>query len=252
MLPGAEDHSFNGVSLCAMKWSRGREAPLLLALALAAGYVDAVSYLGLGRVFTANMTGNTVLLGVAVAGGSSAEVLRALAALGGFCLGGATGMAIIGAREGNWPGLTWPVFGLEVAALAALLAIWQAAGAGSARYVLVALAGVAMGTQSAAVRISDISGVNTTYMTSTMLNALARIVPGARQQAPTTSLPALAWVIYALGAVAGAGAGHGWHAPSVAVPLAIVGMVAGLTVWWRRPEPPSRSGRLELPGTTCT
>jgi uncharacterized membrane protein YoaK (UPF0700 family) len=36
---------------------------LLLTLTAAAGSADAVSYLGLGRVFTANMTGNLVLLG---------------------------------------------------------------------------------------------------------------------------------------------------------------------------------------------
>jgi uncharacterized membrane protein YoaK (UPF0700 family) len=38
----------------------------VLLLTGAAGYVDAVSYLLLGRVFTANMTGNTVLLGLAI------------------------------------------------------------------------------------------------------------------------------------------------------------------------------------------
>lgn len=38
---------------------------LLLLLACAAGAIDAISYLGLGRVFTANMTGNTVLLSLA-------------------------------------------------------------------------------------------------------------------------------------------------------------------------------------------
>ena len=40
---------------------------LLLTLAFAAGYVDALGYLGLGGVFTANMTGNTVLLGILLA-----------------------------------------------------------------------------------------------------------------------------------------------------------------------------------------
>jgi uncharacterized membrane protein YoaK (UPF0700 family) len=35
---------------------------LLLLLACAAGAIDAISYLGLARVFTANMTGNAVLL----------------------------------------------------------------------------------------------------------------------------------------------------------------------------------------------
>ena len=51
----------------------GRESMLLL-LSLAAASLDAISYLGLGRVFTAMMTGNTVLLGLALAQG---EVLAA-------------------------------------------------------------------------------------------------------------------------------------------------------------------------------
>jgi uncharacterized membrane protein YoaK (UPF0700 family) len=79
-----------------------RESHLLLALAFAAGSIDALSYLGLGRVFTANMTGNTVLLGVAVATGTSADTLRAVAALGGFVLGGAVGILLIARRRGSW------------------------------------------------------------------------------------------------------------------------------------------------------
>src|SRR5215470_8216887 len=39
---------------------------VLLALTFAAGCVDALSYLGLSHVFTANMTGNAVLLGLAI------------------------------------------------------------------------------------------------------------------------------------------------------------------------------------------
>ena len=40
----------------------------LTVLTVVSGMVDAVSYLGLGHVFTANMTGNVVLLGFAAAG----------------------------------------------------------------------------------------------------------------------------------------------------------------------------------------
>jgi uncharacterized membrane protein YoaK (UPF0700 family) len=40
----------------------------LMALTAVSGLVDAVSYLGLGHVFTANMTGNVVVLGFAAAG----------------------------------------------------------------------------------------------------------------------------------------------------------------------------------------
>jgi uncharacterized membrane protein YoaK (UPF0700 family) len=221
-----------------MRIRPGREAPLLLSLALAAGSVDALTYLGLGRVFTANMTGNTVLLGVAVAQGSSSDALRALVALGGFCLGGALGMALIGTRRGPWPRLTWAVFALETVGLAALLAAWQAAGAGSLRALLVVLSGVAMGAQSAAVRISE-AGINTTYMTSTLLNALARVVPGARRSGAGAGLSAAAVAVYALGALAGAEAEDGWGAPAVAVPLVIVAAVSTTTFLWRRREGPA-------------
>ena len=43
-------------------------ARALLVLTFTTGLVDAVSYLALGRVFTANMTGNVVLLGFGIAG----------------------------------------------------------------------------------------------------------------------------------------------------------------------------------------
>lgn len=211
----------------------GRTGPLLLALALAAGSVDALTYLGLGRVFTANMTGNTVLLGVAVAEESSSDALRALIALGGFCLGAAAGMLLIGDRKASWPRLVWPVFALETVALAALLAVWLAAGTSSLRSLLVVLSGVAMGAQSAAVRISELAGVKTTYMTSTLLNALARLIPAARQRSTDSRLPAFAWAIYALGAIAGAGAERAWKADAVVIPLAIVLAVTAATFRWR-------------------
>jgi uncharacterized membrane protein YoaK (UPF0700 family) len=60
---------------------------LLLSLAGAAGCIDALSYLGLGQVFTANMTGNTVLLGVALCRARWWAVARSGAALVGFLTG---------------------------------------------------------------------------------------------------------------------------------------------------------------------
>lgn len=64
---------------------------LLLALAFAAGYIDALSYLGLGHVFTANMTGNTVLLGIALAELDGGAIARSGFALAGFLTGAAVG-----------------------------------------------------------------------------------------------------------------------------------------------------------------
>jgi uncharacterized membrane protein YoaK (UPF0700 family) len=67
--------------------------PVLLALTAVAGLVDAASVLGLGRVFTANMTGNVVFLGFAAAGAPGLSFARSSAALLAFYLG-----AVIGGR----------------------------------------------------------------------------------------------------------------------------------------------------------
>jgi uncharacterized membrane protein YoaK (UPF0700 family) len=86
-----------------------------------------------------------------------------------------------------------------------------------------------MGAQSAAVRASDVRGVNTTYMTSTLLNAIAGIVQRVRrtrdaEAGPT--LPGAAWLTYAIGALAGAFAVGGWRAGAVAIPLALVAAIS--------------------------
>src|SRR2546429_9602029 len=63
----------------------------LLVLTFTTGLVDAVSYLGLGRVFTANMTGNIVLLGFGIAGGTGLPVVAPLVSLGSFLVGAGAG-----------------------------------------------------------------------------------------------------------------------------------------------------------------
>src|SRR5947199_8236928 len=66
-------------------------ARALLVLTFTTGLVDAVSYLGLGRVFTANMTGNIVFLGFGIAGSGGLPVVAPLVSLGSFLLGAAAG-----------------------------------------------------------------------------------------------------------------------------------------------------------------
>src|SRR5258706_3594555 len=65
----------------------------LLGMTAVTGLVDAVSFLSLGRVFTANMTGNIVLLAFATAHISGLSVARSLTALLAFLVG-----AILGGR----------------------------------------------------------------------------------------------------------------------------------------------------------
>jgi uncharacterized membrane protein YoaK (UPF0700 family) len=73
--------------------------------------------------------------------------------------------------------------------------------------------------------------VNTTYMTSTLLNAIARVITRARGIDTTRegpSLPGAAWITYGLGALGGAFAERAWHAGVIAFPLAIVLAVAAI------------------------
>jgi uncharacterized membrane protein YoaK (UPF0700 family) len=63
----------------------------LLALTFATGMIDAVSYLGLGRVFAANTTGNIVLLAFGIARAGGLPVLAPAVSLIAFLVGAAAG-----------------------------------------------------------------------------------------------------------------------------------------------------------------
>jgi hypothetical protein len=69
--------------------------PLLLTLTVVTGLVDATSYLRLGHVFVANMTGNVVFLGFGIAGAGGISVWASLTAIGSFLVGG-----VVGGRAG--------------------------------------------------------------------------------------------------------------------------------------------------------
>jgi len=78
----------------------GPLVPMLVTLTFLTGVVDAVSYLMLGHVFVANMTGNVVFLGFALAGASGLSAIASLIALGAFLLGALAG-GWLGARHAH-------------------------------------------------------------------------------------------------------------------------------------------------------
>lgn len=79
--------------------SRGlRLVVVLLVLTVVSGLIDAVSYLGLGHVFTANMTGNVVVLGFAAAGAPGFSVPHTLVSLASFVVGAVAA----GGSRGGW------------------------------------------------------------------------------------------------------------------------------------------------------
>ena len=71
----------------------------LIGLTVVTGLVDAISFLGLGRIFTANMTGNVVFLGFAAGGAPGISAARSIAALCAFAGGSVCGGRLVSSRE---------------------------------------------------------------------------------------------------------------------------------------------------------
>jgi uncharacterized membrane protein YoaK (UPF0700 family) len=213
---------------------------LLLLLACAAGAVDAVSYMELGRVLTANMTGNTVLLGLALVQADSQAALRSALALAGFLVGGALGSSIVDRerRPAVWPPTVTVALTLEWLILVLFGVDWLlASSAGptpSASATLILLSALAMGMQSAAARRLDVSGIATTYITGTLTNLVARLVArvhnasagrGPVQPPPLAhgaGLLAAVWLVYLGGAIAAGAATILHRALAVVFPIALV------------------------------
>lgn len=148
----------------------------LLTLTFATGLIDAVSYLGLGRVFTANMTGNVVLLGFGIADIGGLPVVSPLVSLGAFLVGAGVG-GLLGAKLAHRHAADFGValaieFGLT--AVAAVLATTvdprPNALSGDA---LVALLAFAMGVRNATVRRIAVPDLTTTVLTMTLTGLAA-------------------------------------------------------------------------------
>jgi uncharacterized membrane protein YoaK (UPF0700 family) len=203
---------------------------LLVALTVSAGAVDAISWFGLGKVFSAFMTGNMAFLGFRVASADGPSVPRVLAAILAFALGAAVAARIVGPTRA--PGLAWPrrvtlALGLALVAQAAFLALWigvhasPSAGAGD---VLIALSALAMGMQTAAVFSLGVRAVFTTAATAT-LAVLAGDV--SSWSTSSTERRRLAAVLVALfvGAVFGTLLFNHARSAAPAFPLAVSGVV---------------------------
>src|SRR5579862_1219124 len=122
-------------------------ARLLLALTFTTGLVDAAAYLGLGHVFTANMTGNVVLLGFGIAGSGGLPVVAPLISLLSFLVGSGAGGALAKRLGDRHSGLVARALGIETALLAAaaiLAAVTTVHPGDAAAYALIVLMALAM------------------------------------------------------------------------------------------------------------
>jgi uncharacterized membrane protein YoaK (UPF0700 family) len=202
---------------------QGPLPPLLIALTVVTGLVDAFSYLVLGHVFVANMTGNVVFLAFAVLGAPGFSVAASAVALGAFMAGALLG-GRVAHRVRHRGKLLYTAVAAEAVLILAAYAVAVSAASpssGWARYLLIVLLGLGMGVQNAAARALAVPDLTTTVLTLTITGIAADSAaaggPGSRFG--RRSLSAVSMFLGAL-----AGAAVVLHV-SAALPLLIAGVL---------------------------
>ena len=157
---------------------------ILLLLAGVAGSIDVMSYFGLGHVFTANMTGNTIMLGLSIGQGKLSSSLHSLAALAGFISGAFLGAFMVESKAKNWNTYITRSIAVEGFIIVVFALLWYRHNQTQddfSLYISIILSAIAMGLQSAAIRHLHIPGVVTTFITGTITSIGASAAKGLRQ-----------------------------------------------------------------------
>lgn len=205
---------------------------LLLVLTGVTGLIDAVSYLRLGHVFVANMTGNVVFLGLSLYPGSGLEPLASVVAIAAFLVGALLGGRLathFGDRRRHW---LVTAFAVQTAVLA-VVAVLMAVDVLPKLAAIVPLA-VALGLQNATVRRLAVRDLTTTVLTQTLTGLAAdSVLAGGAGQQPVRRV----WSVVVM--LAGAAAGASLLRVTVA---GVVGLAAALVLlvcvgFARIPEP---------------
>lgn len=220
---------------------------LVAILAFAAGSTVALSFLALGGVFASFMSGNTVTLGLRIGMGDFPLALHSMTAIIGYVAGVAAD-ANIGYKSSIskeiWPYATTKILAIEFLLLVVFTIVgFFVAGntiSGVVAYLLILLASIPMGMQSAGVRDLGISGVTTTYVTGTWITFIMGVVtlrgsnPSERtiKKKQDTIVQAVTLIVYVMGAAIGGLAGSQFLLKAAIIPVSAVGFV--LIVAWIR------------------
>jgi uncharacterized membrane protein YoaK (UPF0700 family) len=176
---------------------RVSEGAAAATLSLASGFADAIGYMQAG-IFAANMTGNTVLMGIAIGQGEWHLALERTTALIAFFIGGLAGR-VLRRVVGDHPALA-------LAAEAALISL--AAFATQNHALMIYLIAAAMGIQATAMAKFEGTAVSTVVITSTIarvseivadfMSTLMRLQQPSMQTTRSGGLLVSTWVFYAM------------------------------------------------------
>jgi uncharacterized membrane protein YoaK (UPF0700 family) len=168
--------------------------PLMLVLTVVTGLVDAFSYLSLGHVFVANMTGNVVFGGFAIAGVPGFSLLATVVALAAFAGGALLCGRVIRRGEAQRAGVLYRALGVEVLLVGAAFVVVVVFGPNTTRYPLLVLLGLGLGVQNAVARWLAVPDLTTTVLTLTITGTAAdsRLAGGPGSRAGRRLLSAAA------------------------------------------------------------
>jgi uncharacterized membrane protein YoaK (UPF0700 family) len=210
-----------------------------LSLTAATGLIDAVSYLALGRVFVANMTGNVVFLGFALSPESGFTVLAPLFSLAGFLVGSLVGgraAAMLEDRPRRWLGIVFGAQALLLGVAALLVALGVLQRTGGTSYGLIFLLAGCFGVQNATVRHAGPKDMTTTVLTLTLTGLAAdSVLGGGRAASPYRRLGSVAAMLG--GAAAGALLLQATTSGVILLSAAAVALAAAIFVF--APPPPT-------------
>lgn len=173
---------------------------VLLALTVVSGLIDAVSFLGLGSVFTANMTGNVVVLGFAAAGAAGFTIGHTATSLLCFLAGATTGGQVTARLGTDGTRRTRTRLTLAVEAVlvgVAAVVAFTAPGRAATTYTLIALTAFAMGLRNSTVRKLAVPDLTTTVLTMTLIGLASEspMSEGARSRAPRRAAAVFAMLV---------------------------------------------------------
>jgi uncharacterized membrane protein YoaK (UPF0700 family) len=157
---------------------------LMMALTLVTGVVDAVGYLGLDHIFTGNMTGNVVILAMALAGAANLPTLGPLVALGAFLLGAAIAGSTLQSSPKGWNRRVTLLLTAGCIALtgtAATSLIVEDVGRQSIGVIVAAVIAMHMGSQALIARHLGVRDMTTVVITSTMTSLAGESLVGKQR-----------------------------------------------------------------------
>jgi uncharacterized membrane protein YoaK (UPF0700 family) len=218
---------------------------LLVALTFSTGAIDAISFLVLGKVFSAFMTGNIVFLGFELGGAAGPSTWRTVASVAAFGVGAALGTRVVAPTAGThavWPRRVTAALAAGAVAQTAFLVLWLAVGgrpSSASADALIAVSALAMGLQTAAVFSLGVRAVFSTAATATWTALMGDLATWAQTRDERHRLASILVALFA-GAVAGAVLVVDARAWAALLPLAISASVVAVAASRLHPAPSGR------------